>query len=129
MNIILHAALYLSTSKVLLSLPKNFIMLTEAKLQAVSSKNMNSLHGLLALIGEVLLEVCHLFIVVSNCTPGSAQAHADWHILFIKSLAEYSFTTSPVVLAIVLHFPSFTTAFMKSSVSLTELFAFCPETV
>ena len=49
---------------------------TLARLQAVLSKNMYSLHGLDALIGPPSGQVCHSLIVVSYCVPGSAQRHA-----------------------------------------------------
>jgi hypothetical protein len=52
------------------------VRLRLARLQAVSSRNMYSEHGLLALIRPPAGQVCHSLIVVSNCTPGSAQAHA-----------------------------------------------------
>ena len=48
----------------------------EARLQAVSSINIYSEHGLEALILPASGHVCHSFIVVSYCIPGSAQAHA-----------------------------------------------------
>src|SRR6476646_7847251 len=53
------------------------IRLTEARLHAVSSRNMYSEHGLLALIRPSFGQVCQSFTVVSNCTPGSAQLHAE----------------------------------------------------
>ena len=49
----------------------------EAKLQAVSSKNIYSEHGLDALIRPDWGHVCHSLMVVSNCKPGSAQDHAE----------------------------------------------------
>src|SRR5437773_356577 len=48
----------------------------DARLQAVSSKNMYSEHGLLALIFPSCGQVCHSLMVVSNWRPGSAQAQA-----------------------------------------------------
>src|SRR6266576_5107467 len=57
---------------------RNFIKLMLARLQAVSSRNMYSLHGLLALIRPLLGHVFQRLIVVSYCTPGSphCQAHS-----------------------------------------------------
>src|SRR5215475_11799416 len=55
---------------------RNFIRLMLAKLQAVSSRNMYSLHGLLALMRPEFGQVCQRLIVVSYCTPGSPQAQA-----------------------------------------------------
>ena len=48
----------------------------EARLQAVSSRNMYSEHGLDARIGPDVGHVCQSFIVVLCCRPGSALAHA-----------------------------------------------------
>jgi ribonucleoside-diphosphate reductase alpha chain len=53
----------------------------DAKLQAVSSKNIYSEHGFEASILPPSGQVCHSLIVVSYCKPGSAQAHAAWDIL------------------------------------------------
>ena len=55
---------------------RNFIRLMLARLQAVSSRNMYSEHGLLALIRPEFGQVCQRLIVVSYCTPGSPQAQA-----------------------------------------------------
>ena len=53
-----------STSKVVqLSSVKNFMRLSEARLQAVLSKNMYSEQGLLARISPSSGQVCHSFIV------------------------------------------------------------------
>ncbi|MNL75409.1 hypothetical protein D3C87_2012100 [compost metagenome] len=48
----------------------------EARLQAVSSRNMYSEHGLDARIGPAAGQVCQSFIVVLKCRPGSADAQA-----------------------------------------------------
>src|SRR6267143_1621222 len=63
----------------------NFIRFREARLQAVSSRNMYSEHGLLALIRAVFFEVCQRFTVVSYCIPGSPQCHVESEIFIIKS--------------------------------------------
>ena len=55
---------------------RNFIRLSEARLQAVSSRNMYSEHGLEAWIGPVCGQVCQSLMVVSNWMPGSAEAQA-----------------------------------------------------
>jgi len=65
----------------------NFIRLSEARLQAVSSRNMYSEHGLLALIRPVALQVCQVLIVVSNCRPGSPHSHAACEMRRIISRA------------------------------------------
>src|SRR3981081_3875821 len=49
----------------------NFIRLSDAKLQAVLSRKRYSEHGLVEFCRSVPLHVCHLWIVVSNCIPGS----------------------------------------------------------
>ena len=55
---------------------RNLIRLIEARLQAVSSRNMYSEHGFEALIRPSSGQVCHSLMVVSYWTPGSAQAQA-----------------------------------------------------
>src|SRR5690349_23609246 len=50
--------------------------LSEARLHAVSSRNMYSEHGLEAMIGPDAGQVCQSLIVVWNCRPGSALAQA-----------------------------------------------------
>jgi len=50
--------------------------LREARLHAVSSRNMYSEHGLEALMRPLAGQVCHSLMVVSYCTPGSAEAQA-----------------------------------------------------
>src|SRR5256714_13645224 len=64
-----------STSKVP-SARRNFMRLRDARLHAESSTCMYSEQGLDALIRPEFGHVCQLLIVVSYCTPGSAQRHA-----------------------------------------------------
>ena len=71
----------------------NFLRFTEARLQAVLSKNIYSLQGLLPLILPPSGQVCHSLIVVSYCVPGSAQRHAAYAILSHKSFAGTFFMT------------------------------------
>src|SRR2546422_6724253 len=101
------------------SLSANFIRLSDARLQAESSRNMYSEQGLEALIGAVFFDVCHRLMVVSYCMPGSPQMYADPAIIRIMSFALYVSTGEPVVIACVVHSPSFITACMKSSVTRT----------
>ncbi|MNT87570.1 hypothetical protein D3C72_2279990 [compost metagenome] len=54
----------------------NIIRFSEARLQAVSSRNMYSEHGFDARIGPAAGLVCQSFIVVLKCRPGSADAQA-----------------------------------------------------
>src|SRR5712672_1413501 len=64
-----------------------FIKFSEARLQAVSSRNMYSLHGLEALMRAVFLQVCQRFTVVSYCMPGSPQCHVESATFASKSRA------------------------------------------
>ena len=99
--------------------------LIEARLHAELSTCMYSLHGLLALMRPELGDVCHWLIVVSYCTPGSAQRHAASEISRMSSRAGIgSPIGSPVVRAMRFQSSSFSTARMKSSLRRTELFAF-----
>src|SRR6187402_9478 len=108
---------------------RNLVRLRDDRLQAVSSKNMYSEHGLDALIFPVLEQVCHLLIVLSYCTPGSAHDQAASATVFHKSAASKVSMTAPVVRARVCHLPPASAAFMKSSVTRIELFEFWPLTV
>jgi hypothetical protein len=81
-------------------------------------------HGFDALIRPEFGDVCHWLIVVSYCTPGSAQRHAASAISRISSRAGTVATGSPVVRAISCQSSSFSTACMNSSVTRTELLAF-----
>src|SRR4029077_17210418 len=65
----------------------NFIRFNDARLQAVSSRNMYSEQGLLALMRAVVLQVCQRLTVVSYCMPGSPQSQVDWAILYSRSRA------------------------------------------
>ena len=49
---------------------------------------MYSEQGLLPLIGPSGEQVCHSFMVVSYCNPGSAQDHAAFAIVSHKSFAD-----------------------------------------
>src|SRR6202035_643641 len=104
---------------------RNFMRLSEARLQAESSTCIYSEHGLDALIRPDSGHVCHSLIVVSYWTPGSAQRQAASAISFISSRAGIgSPIGSPVVRAIRCQSSSFSTARMNSSVRRTELLAF-----
>src|SRR5258708_35942929 len=86
---------------------------------------MYSLQGLLALMRAVFFEVCQRFTVVSYCMPGSPQCQVASEIFRIRSLALYVFTTALSRTDLVEKSVSRTTAYMKSSVTRTELLAFC----
>ena len=96
------------TSNVKVLASKYFIKLSEAKLQAVLSKNMYSEHGLDALILPPSGQVCHSLIVESYCTPGSAQAQAASAIISHISFAGILLIVLPLVRAFKSQFlPSF----------------------
>src|SRR5437899_3319196 len=103
---------------------RNFMRFSDARLHAESSRNIYSEHGLDALIRDVLIHGCQSLIVVSYCMPGSPHTHAASAILRISSRALNVSTFLPEVTALVDHSPSRSTAFMKSSETRTEWFAF-----
>src|SRR5690242_18034248 len=84
---------------------RNFVRLIDARLHAVSSRNMYSEHGFDALIFPEFGQVCHLLIVESYWTPGSAHDHAASAAWRQRSFASNVSQTSPVVRMIVCHFP------------------------
>src|SRR5262252_6059811 len=101
----------------------------EARLHAVSSRNIYSEHGLLALIRPSSGQVCHSLIVVSYCTPGSAHAQAAWAIRSHSAAASTSFCTLPSVRRTSRHLPCSSTARKNAFGTRTELFEFWPDTV
>src|SRR4051812_20596209 len=96
----------------------------EARLHAELSRCMYSLHGLDPLIRPVAWAVCHLLIVVSNCTPGSAHSHDASAISRHRSRARTVRITEPSVTARNSQSVSSMTACMNSSLTRTELLAF-----
>src|SRR6185503_17599683 len=104
---------------------RNFMRFSDARLHAESSTCMYSEHGFDALMRPEFGDVCHWLIVVSYCTPGSAQRHAASAISRMSSRAGIgSPIGSPVWRAIVRHSSSPSTACMNLSVTRTELLAF-----
>ena len=103
---------------------RNFMRFSDARLHAESSTCMYSLHGFDALMRPELGDVCHWLIVVSYCTPGSAQRQAASAISRISSRAGTVSVGSPVTRAVSCQSSSFSTACMNSSVTRTELLAF-----
>src|SRR5580704_18512427 len=70
------------TSNVLIPSPlRNAIRFSDARLQAVSSRNMYSLQGLEARISPPAGQVCQSLMVVWDWMPGSAQAQAAFETL------------------------------------------------
>src|SRR5436190_13332125 len=99
-------------------------MLSEARLHAESSIDMYSEHGFDALMRLVFGSVCHLLIVVSYWTPGSAQRHAASAICLSSWRASLVSTTVPSVRATRFHSAPAAAACMNESETRTELFAF-----
>jgi hypothetical protein len=66
---------------------RNLVRFSDARLHAVSSRNMYSLQGFDAWILSVFGQVCHLLIVVSYWRPGSAHFHAATAIFSQRSRA------------------------------------------
>src|SRR6266700_941186 len=103
--------------------------LADARLQAVSSRNMYSEHGFEARMSPDALQVCQSFMVVLKCRPGSAEAQAAWPIFSQRSRAFSVVVTVLLGRPIRFHSPSVYTARRKSSFSDTELLEFWPDTV
>src|SRR5258708_676191 len=103
--------------------------LSEARLHAVSSRNMYSEHGLEALIRPEPGQVCHSLMVVSYCTPGSAQAQAASPLSSHSSAALLVLEILPSVRRIRVQSPPSSTRSRNSLVMRTELLEFWPETV
>src|SRR6267154_317971 len=75
--------------------PLNASRFSEARLQAVSSRNMYSEHGLDAMIGPEAGQVCQSLMEVWNCRPGSADAQAAKPIFSHRSRALMVLATRP----------------------------------
>src|SRR5262249_36495196 len=99
-----------------------------ARLHAVSSRNMYSEHGLDALILPDSGQVCQSLMVVSYCTPGSAECQAASAMRSQRRAALTVRAALPVVRSVSAHSLSATTARRNSSVTRTELLAFWPAT-
>src|ERR1700688_4077082 len=112
-----------STSKLPFEL-RYFIRLSDARLHAVSSRNMYSEHGFEALMRAVFLHVCQRFTGGSYCMPGSPHCHVDSAIGCSSSRALNFSTGFPSLTLRVHQSRSSSTACMYSSVTRTEWFAF-----
>src|ERR1700754_1947607 len=108
---------------------RKVIRFSDARLQAVSSRNMYSEHGFEALIRPDSGQVCHSLMVVSNCTPGSAEAQAAAPIFSQRSRGLMVLWSLPSVRRIRSQSPLFSTFSMKALGTRTELLEFWPETV
>src|SRR5579885_988 len=103
--------------------------LSEARLQAVSSKNIYSEHGIEARIGPAEGQGCKSIIVGGEGRPGEAGGQAARPIFSQSSRAFMTLCGLPSRRFVRVHSPSFSTARKNSSVTRTELFEFWPETV
>src|SRR3954452_7779300 len=112
-----------STSK-LPSSRRNFMRLSDARLHAESSTCMYSEHGLEALIRPEFGQVCHSLIVVSYCTPGSAQRQAASAIWSSTSRAGSVSVTEPSLRAVSPQSSPRSARSMNSFETRTELLAF-----
>src|SRR6187551_3148500 len=112
-----------STSKVP-SGRRNFMRLSDARLHAESSTCMYSEHGFDALMRPDTGQVCQSLIVVSYCTPGSAQRHAASAIWLRRSRASTWSTTWPPLRAVSSHSSPRSARSMNSFETRTELLAF-----
>ena len=101
---------------------------SDARLQALSSRNMYSEHGLDALMRAVSGQVCQVFTVVSNWSPGSPHSQAASEIWRISLRARTRVSGLPLVRASRGHSASSTTACMKASETRTEWLAFWKKT-
>src|SRR6516162_2928411 len=119
------------TSNVLTPSPlRNCIKFSEARLHAVSSRNMYSEHGFDARIGPEAGQVCQSLMVEWYCRPGSAEAQAAPAIFSHSARAFTDFATLPgLVRQVRSQSPSASTAFKNSSVTRTVLLEFWPDTV
>src|SRR5918995_3786840 len=79
----------------LVALSLNCSRFAEARLQAVSSRNMYSEHGFEARIRPPAGQVCQSFMVELKCRPGSADAQAAWPMRSQSSRALTVFFTLP----------------------------------
>src|SRR6476659_11355136 len=115
-----------AVSKRLSSERRKFMRFSDARLQAVSSRNMYSEHGLDARIGPDFGQVCQSLMVVWNWMPGSAEAQAAWPIFSQRSRALSVLTVRPPRRAVSAQSLSSSTAVRNSSVTRTELLEFWP---
>src|ERR1700724_4585462 len=100
--------------------------LSEARLHAVSSRNIYSEHGFEARIGPAAGQVCQSLIVVWYCRPGSAEAQAARPILSQRSRAFIVLCGLPSMRRVKVQSRFSSTARKNSSLTRTELFAFWP---
>src|SRR6267378_8459776 len=102
----------------------NLSKFSDARLQAVLSRKRYSLHGLVEFCRPVPLQVCHLWIVESNCIPGSPQMYVPSEILRNSVRASLRSHGLPSVTRRVHHSRLSSAASMNSSLTRTLTFSF-----
>src|SRR5688572_7977507 len=117
------AALKRSISNVLSS-RLNFIRFSDARLHAVLLRKTYSEHGFVEWMGSVPLQVCHLWIAPSYCSPGSPQIHVPSAILCSSVEASFFCNGLPLVTERVHHSRPSIAACMNSSLTRTDRFSF-----
>src|SRR3954466_6857509 len=113
-----------SSTRNVLSSPRNFMRFSDARLQLELSRCRYSEHGVDAVMRPDSGEVCQSLIVSSYCRPGSAHSHAASAMLRNSCLASTVSITSLVIRARRPNCEPDCTARMNSSETRTELFAF-----
>ena len=103
---------------------RNFMRLSEARLQEELSSDMYSLHGFEAVMRPDSGVVCQSLMVSSYCTPGSAHSHAAVASFFHSSRASTVSMTEPSRRPRRPNSLPSSTARMNSSLARTELLAF-----
>src|SRR3982750_4815824 len=102
----------------------NLIKLSDARLQAVLSRKRYSEHGLVEFCRSVPLQVCHLWIVESNCIPGSPQMYVPSATFRSSTRASLRSHLWPSVTRRVHHSRPSCAASMNSSLTRTLTFSF-----
>src|SRR3989338_4409576 len=102
---------------------RNFIRFNEARLQAVSSRNMYSEQGFDAFILPEAGQGFHRLMVVSNCMPGSPHSQAASAISCMTSPAGFVQAIAPSMILRACQSFFSATACMNASVARTELLA------
>ena len=95
----------------------------------MSSRNMYSEHGLLALMRPSAGQVCHSLIVVSYCTPGIGASPRRVGDLVPEPMAGQLRLPSPSVRRLSVHSPSLASTSKNSFGTRRLLFEFWPATV
>src|SRR5260370_4508904 len=103
----------------------NFIRFSDARLQAVLSRKRYSEQGFVEFWRPVPLHVCHLWMVESNCIPGSPQICVPSAIFRNRLRSSFCSHCSPLTTLRVLHSLPSIAAFLNSSLTPSSIFSFC----